>query len=193
MDFVTVSASSLTSDVAELIVATLDGLRAGYTVTVQGVGAPYDGTQVLTATNTDTVDDATVYTVSYDLVHANIAAADVDGRITPACTWVDSTDVEGFLGVAPASLSDAAYLQSCVDAGNDWAYRRRQSAGYDDWADLVPSADVRLGTIMYAAALYRERGSVDTFASFADMAPLAPIGSNMQVLRLLGLNKPVIA
>ena len=41
-----------------------------------------------------------------------------------------------------------------------------------------------------AAALYRERGSVDSYASFSDMAPVAPIGTNMRVLQLLGLNKP---
>lgn len=190
MDFITVSKASLTSDVVTLTVATLDGLRAGYTTTVQGIGAPYDGTHVLDSVATDTNVTPNVYTVTYGVVNANIAEADVDGRITPVCTWITDTDVEGFLGVSPASQLDADYLTQSTAAGNDWAYRRRAAAGYDDWADVLPSADVFLGTVLYAAALYRERGSVDSYASFSDMAPIAPIGTNMRVLQLLGLNKP---
>lgn len=197
MDFVTVTQASLTDDVVTLTVASLNGLRAGYTVNVAGVNTQsqphFDGTKVLTGTAVTTVGTVTTYTVTYDKNHpTDIAEFDCDGRITPVCTWVTDTDVEGFLGISPASQLDADYLTQSVVAGNDWAYRRRQAAGYDDWADVVPSADVLLGTVLYAAALYRERGSVDSYASFADMAPIAPIGINMRVLQLLGLNKPKV-
>jgi hypothetical protein len=192
MDFVTVTECSLTTNVATLTVATLYGLRAGYTVAVQGVGAPYDGTVVLTGVATDTTVDPEVYTVTYALVNINIASDDVDGRITPVCTWITDVDVEGFLGISPASQLDADYLTQSPAAGNDWASRRRRAAGYDDWADTLPSADVFLGTVLYAAAVYRERGSVDSYASFSDMGPVAPIGTNMRVLQLLGLNKPKV-
>lgn len=192
MDFVTVTECSLTTNVATLTVATLYGLRAGYTAEVQGVGAPYDGTIVITGVATDTTVDPEVYTVTYALVNGNIVSADVDGRITPVCTWIVDADVEGFLGISPASQLDADFLTQSTAAGNDWAYRRRRSAGYDDWADTIPSADVFLGTVLYAAGLYRERGSVDSYASFSDMAPVAPIGTNMRVLQLLGLNKPKV-
>lgn len=196
MQFVTVSKAQLTSNVVTLTVATLDGLRAGYHVTVQGVDTiaqpHFDGNHVLTGTATTVVNGADVYTVTYAKNHANIAAFDCDGRITPACTWVDSGDVESFLGLTPSG-NDADYLDACVAAGNDWAYRRRQAAGYDDWADTIPSADVALGTIIYCAGLYRERGSIDGYQSFQELGTIAPIGTNAQVLRLLGLNKPVVA
>jgi len=192
MDFVTVTECSLTTNVATLTVATLLGLRAGYTVAVQGVGAPYDGEVILTGAITTTVGDVTTYTVTYALVNINIISADVDGRVTPICTWVTDADIEGFLGISPASQLDADYLTQCTQSANDWSYRRRRAAGYDDWADTIPSTDVLLGTVLYGAALYRERGSVDSFASFSDMAPVAPIGTNMRVMQLLGLNKPKV-
>lgn len=198
MQYVNVTAAALTDDVVTLTVASLTGLRAGYTVTVQGVNTDaqphFDGTHVLVSTDTTTVDDVTTYTVTYGKNHpSNIPEFDCDGRITPVCTWVDDTDVVEFLGVIPATETDEAYLEGCVSAGNDWAYRRRQSAGYDDWANVVPSADVRLGTVIYCAELYRQRGSTDGFPSFSDMAALAPVGMNAQILRLLGLNRPRIA
>lgn len=197
MQFVEVTKAALTSNVVTLTVATLDGLRAGYHTVVQGVDTiaqpHFDGNHILTGTATTVVNGADVYTVTYAKNHANIASFDCAGRITPVCTWVVAADVELFLGVAPATPEDADYLDACVEAGNDWAYRRRQAAGYDDWANALPSADVKLGTVLYAAGLYRERGSIDSFQSFADMAPLAPIGTNAQVLRLLGLNKPKVA
>jgi hypothetical protein len=44
---------------------------------------------------------------------------------------------------------------------------------------------------LYASALYRERGSVDSYQSFQDMSTVAPIGSMGQILKLLGCNRPV--
>lgn len=137
MDYTTISSASLTSNVITVVVASLVGLRVGDHVTVAGVNTQaqphFDGTHTLTAVTTTTVGDVTTYSVSWSKNHANIVSFDCDGRLTPLCTWIDSGQVEGFLGVAPANIDDDAFLASSVDAGNEWAYRRRQSAGYDDW------------------------------------------------------------
>lgn len=198
MDYTTISEASLTDDVITLVVASIAGLRVGDHVTVAGVnpvGQPhFDGNQVLTGVITTTVGTVTTYTVTYAKNHpSDIAAFDCDGRLTPVCTWIDSGQVEGFLGVSPASIDDDAFLTSAVEAGNDWAFRRRREAGYSDWYSTVPNHSAQLGTIIYAASLYRQRGSIDSFASFQDMAAIAPIGTNAEVLKLLGINKPRVA
>jgi hypothetical protein len=46
---------------------------------------------------------------------------------------------------------------------------------------------------MYAAVLYRERGSVDSFASFDQMGGAVPFGSNGQINKLLGVNRAQVA
>jgi len=58
----------------------------------------------------------------------------------------------------------------------------------------VPSLDVKLGTVMYAGYLYRQRGSIDQYASFDPLATGAPVGGSFgDILRLLGCNRPAIA
>ena len=58
----------------------------------------------------------------------------------------------------------------------------------------MPSGDVALGTIMYAGALYRQRGSVDQFASFSDMGAGVPVtGLSGIVKQLLGISRPQVA
>ena len=49
------------------------------------------------------------------------------------------------------------------------------------------------GTIMFAGSLYRERGSVDSFASFEQMGTPVPYGQNGQINRLLGINRSQVA
>jgi hypothetical protein len=67
-------------------------------------------------------------------------------------------------------------------------------AGYQgESLSSVPSSAVKLGTIMYAASLYRERGSVDSYASFQDMAITAPTGTMGQIMRLLGIRRSQVA
>jgi len=103
--------------------------------------------------------------------------------------WVTAADVESALGSAPV---DVAYLNMCVGAANSWAFRRRATAGYKDDPDVVPDSAVALGTTLYAQALYRERGAVDSYASFEELAAgFAPTGTSTQINRLLGIGKPV--
>jgi hypothetical protein len=104
--------------------------------------------------------------------------------------WIVPADVEAALGV-PTAAGDADYLTSCTDAANVWAYERRHSAGYTDDQVVVPSERVKLGTVLYAVALYRERGSVDSFASFEDF-PVPPPGTYSQINRLLGIPRPCV-
>jgi hypothetical protein len=52
---------------------------------------------------------------------------------------------------------------------------------------------LNLGQSMLAGALYRERGSVDSFASFEAMNIPGNVGSMGQINRLLGVNRSQVA
>ena len=113
---------------------------------------------------------------------------------TQTCTWIVANDVLAWLGISVATANDTTFVGACTDAANAFAFRRRQESGYFDSLTTVPSADVKLGTILYAASLYRERGSVDSFASFSDMSTPVTIGGTMgQINRLLGVNRSQVA
>jgi hypothetical protein len=112
---------------------------------------------------------------------------------TPTCSWIDADDVADWLGIASATANDTAFLTLAAGAANQYAYRRRRESGYFDSLTVVPGTDVKLGTIMYAGTLYRERGSVDSFASFEDMGGAVPFGSNGQINKLLGVNRSQVA
>lgn len=113
---------------------------------------------------------------------------------TQTCTWIVANDVLAWLGISVATANDTTFVGACTDAANAFAFRRRQESGYFDSLTTVPSADVKLGTILYAATLYRERGSVDSFASFSDMSTPVTIGGTMgQINRLLGVNRSQVA
>ena len=129
------------------------------------------------------------------------AGADVERTVatgtitwTQTCTWITNQMVLDWLGIAPASANDTAFITVCTEAANALAYRRRRESGYTDSLSTVPGADAKLGTIMYAASLYRQRGSVDSFQSFeAFAAGNAPIGSIGEILRLWGCNRAQVA
>lgn len=113
--------------------------------------------------------------------------------------WATPADV----ALALADTADAAdpFLVACTDAANAWAWRRRTEAGYtDDDPDVSPGPDVSMGVTVYAVALFRERGTVDSYASFEQFSIGAvPQSSYGQVLRLLGVprgqcdNPPTVA
>lgn len=127
---------------------------------------------------------------------ADVERAAMSGSLTwsPVCTWITSADVLAWLGISVATANDTTFVGACTDAANAFAFRRRREAGYFDSLSTAPSADVKLGTIMMAGVLYRERGSVDSFQSFGEMAISAPIGGTMgQINRLLGVNRSRVA
>jgi len=113
---------------------------------------------------------------------------------TQSVTWIVAADVLAWLGIDTATANDTAFVTTCVNASNAYSFRKRREAGYVDSMSTVPSADVKLGAVMYAATLYRERGSVDSFASFDSMAigasPSATLG---RIMQLLGCGRAQVA
>lgn len=111
----------------------------------------------------------------------------------PVCTWASDQDVLDWLGIDPATPNDEAFVTVATNAANAFAYRRRRESGYFDSLTTVPGPDVLLGTIMMAGALYRERGSTDSFQSFDQMGGAVPFGSHGQINKLLGVNRAQVA
>jgi hypothetical protein len=112
----------------------------------------------------------------------------------PVCTWITNNDVTQWLGISVATANDTAFITKCVAAANAFAYRRRIESGYlTDELTVSPGGDVTLGTIMYAALLYRERGSADSFASFDSMGTFPVPSALGRILQLLGVGRPQVA
>jgi hypothetical protein len=193
-----------------LVVQTLEGtdVGIGQSVTVAGLGATLNGTYTVLDVPTlryigvddegDWIFDPEEIILNQLLMaktHADVARGPVSGTLTstPVCTWIVANDVVEWLGIASATANDTAFITSCVSAANAYAYRRRREAGYFDSLTTVPGGDVKLGTVMFAGSLYRERGSVDSFASFEQMGNPVPFGSSGQINRLLGVNRSQVA
>jgi hypothetical protein len=113
-------------------------------------------------------------------------------RWEPEASWITSADVTEWLGISAATANDTGFIATCVSAANTDCYRIRHEAGYHDDSDAVPESAVKLGTVMYAATLYRERGSVDSFASFDQMGGAVPFGTMSRIKQLLGVGRPQI-
>lgn len=152
------------------------------------------------------VDDEGDFVYDYDEIIENqllVASSGADvardtmaGTVTwtETCTWILAADVLSWLGISVATANDTAFVGVCTDAANAWAYKARKMAGYQaESLSTAPSSAVKLGTIMYAGALYRERGSVDSFASFGELGAPAPVGSMGQIMRLLGIRRSQVA
>ena len=103
-------------------------------------------------------------------------------------TWIDADDAQEFLGTVD-DPDELTFLGTCVAAANDWAFHRREAAGYRDNPTAVPNGSARMGVILYAGALFREKGSVDSFQSFEAMPTPSPTGSMGQIMRLLGIGR----
>ena len=112
---------------------------------------------------------------------------------TQTCTWATAQNVLDWLGIATASANDTTFVTTCTAAANAWAFRKRVEAGYHDALATSPTSAALLGTTMYAGSLYRQRGSVDSFASFESMGSSAPTASMGEIMRLLGINRSQVA
>lgn len=179
----------------------------GATITVAGAGAAYNGTKTVYAMpqylpiNVDT-EGLIEYDYSYPLENAVMWADSqtpaelhaLTGTITftQTCTWVTGPEIATYLGITTAG-DETAFLVQCAAATNAFCFRRRQESGYIDSLTTSPSGDVTLGTLMYGSALYRQRGAVDQFASFTDMASAPTVGLSGIVKQLLGVNRPQVA
>ena len=206
----TIISKQITADYGVVQTLTANEIVTGQPFTISGLSG-FNGTYVAVQcpqylfTGVTTAGDLQYDTsvllpnqVLFTLVATDIertpAAGTITYTITP--TWISKADVEDWLGFTVTVPSgDDDLLTICVAAANAYAYRKRAEAGYFDGSpSTVPSQDVRLGTIMYAGALYRERGSIDQFASFDPLATGAPTGGSMgQIMRLLGVNRPAVA
>jgi hypothetical protein len=177
-----------------IIVAGTTGFNATYTVLAVPVNR-FAG-----------VDDEGDFVYDYDEIIENqllVASSGADvardtmaGTVTwtETCTWILAADVTSWLGISVATANDTAFVGVCTDAANAWAYKARKMAGYQaESLSTAPSSAAKLGTIMYAGALYRERGSVDSFASFGELGAPAPVGSMGQIMRLLGIRRSQVA
>jgi hypothetical protein len=113
---------------------------------------------------------------------------------TQTCTWVTSAQVQLWLGLTSPTADETTFLAQCTSAGNQVAYRRRQEASYFDVLATSPSGDVTLGTIMLCGAYFRQRGSIDQFASFDSMGQAITTNAfTPMVKQLLGIDRPAVA
>jgi len=123
------------------------------------------------------------------------ARATATGTVTwtQTCTWVTNQNVLDWLGIATASANDTTFVTACTAASNSWGFRKRVEAGYHDSLSTSPTSAATLALTMYAGSLYRQRGSVDSFASFESMGQTAPTASMGEIMRLLGINRSQVA
>lgn len=205
----TIISKQVTANYGVIATLTANELAVGQQFTISGLTG-FNGTYTALAlpqfelTGTDTFGDF-VYNTSvllpnqivFALPGADQGRTTATGTVTYTltCTWASKTNVEDWLGfsVVPNSADDRN-LTLAVAAANAWAYRKRQEAGYFDASlTTAPSQDVLEGVIMFAGALYRERGSIDQYASFDPLATGTPTGGSMgQIMRLLGVNRPAV-
>ena len=206
----TVTFKQLLDNYAVLQTLTDTEIEVGQSITVSAIGAPFNGTFVVYAmpkyeyigidSEGDLLFDSNVSIpnqVLFPCTGTNVDRDASTGTITYTqnCTWVTTAELVTYLGVDIINPSDDFTLATQArNAANDFCYRRRQESGYFDSLTTSPGHDVTLGTLMYAAALWRSRGSVqDTFATFDGMGT-APVSAMTPVIKqLLGIDRPQVA
>ena len=183
----TVSYAEAVSGVHTLTLSNVTNLFVGDRITVKGCGTNYDGSHTITAI------DTTDLTITFSQGNQNHAGATVAGMVDVVVQWATNAELQTWLGIDVATANDTAFMTQAVEAANEWVFRKRQEAGYTlDRAALVPTADVLLGTVSYAAGKYRERGAIDSYASFDSYAGGAPTLTMGQIMALIGCGKPQV-
>ena len=204
----TVTQKYLIDNYAVVQLLTPAEIELGASVVIAGVDATFNGTYTVRAlpqylyVGIDTEGDL-LYDVNIPIANQVLfakTASDVVRTaatgtltITQTCTWVTAANLEDWIGIGTATAADAAFLTVCAAAASQFCWRRRMEAGYVDSLTTVPSQDVFLGTQMYGGALYRQRGSVDQFASFQNMGVTPVMGLNGMIRQLLGIDRPQVA
>jgi hypothetical protein len=206
----TVTNKYLLDDFAVLQLLTPSEIAVGQSITVAGVDATFNGTYTVRALpqylfiGVDTEGDL-LYDyqlpiadqVLYAKVADNVERVASSGTVSydPVCTWVSAGQVMSYLGITIANPSDDyTLLTQSVSAGNQFAYRRRQESNYIDSLSVSPGGDVTLGTLMYCAALWRSRGSIEaTYATFDGMGSAPQQSLTPIVKQLLGIPRPAVA
>jgi hypothetical protein len=209
----TVTFKQLLDNYAVLQTLTDTEIEVGQSITVASVASPFNGTFVVYAlpkyeylgidTDGDLLFNSNVSIPNQVLFKCT--GSDVDrtasatGTITytQTCTWITAAQLETYLGAGTITnpSDDYTLLTQAVSAGNNFCWRRRQEAGYTgDALGTSPGGDCTLGVLMYAAALWRARGSVqDTFATFDGMGNAPVSAMTPMIKQLLGIDRPQVA
>jgi hypothetical protein len=200
----------LIDNYAVLQLLTPSEIAVGQSITVAGVDATFNGTYTVRALpqylflGVDSqgdllydyqlpIADQVLYAKTADDVERVAASGTVS--YDPVCTWVSTSQVMSYLGITISNPSDDfTLLTQSVSAGNQFAYRRRQESGYIDSLTTSPGGDATLGTLMYCAALWRSRGSIEaTYATFDGMGSAPQQSLTPIVKQLLGIPRPAVA
>jgi len=206
----TVTNKYLIDNFAVLQLLTPSEIAVGSSITVAGVDATFNGTFTVRAlpqylfVGIDTqgdllydyqvpIADQVLYAKTADDVSRTAASGTVAND--PVCTWVTAAQVMSYLGITITNPSDDyTLLTQSVSAGNQFCYRRRQESGYIDSLTTSPGGDATLGTLMYCAALWRSRGSIEaTYATFDGMGSAPQQSLTPIVKQLLGFPRPAVA
>lgn len=183
-----VSNVSATAGTWTVTLSDVDGIISGMKFNIGGFT---NNAWNLTNEVVDSVD-ATAKTVTYTHSNTTVTSQETWAQFDLACTWITLEDLEAALGYE-FDAGDVAWATAQVDAACVWAYRMRQSSGYEDHPNYAPNASAKQGVILYAAQLVKQRGAVDGFASFESQAfNVAPGQSYAQILQLLGCKKPQV-
>ena len=200
----------LIDNFAVLQLLTPSEIAVGSSIVVAGVDATFNGTYTVRALpqylyiGVDSqgdllydfqipIADQVLFAKTADDVERTAASGTV--TYAPVCTWVTASDVMTYLGITITNPSDDyTLLTQSVSAGNQFCYRRRQEASYIDSLTTSPGGDVTLGTLMYCAALWRSRGSIEsTYATFDGMGSAPQQSLTPIVKQLLGIPRPAVA
>ena len=207
----TVTNKYLIDDFAVLQLLTPSEIAVGQSITVAGVDATFNGSNLVVRAlpqyeylGVDSEGDLlydfqvpianqVLYAKTADDVERTAASGTVS--YDPVCTWVTAAQVMTYLGITITNPSDDyTLLTQSVSAGNQFCYRRRQESGYIDSLTTSPGGDATLGTLMYCAALWRSRGSIEaTYATFDGMGSAPQQSLTPIVKQLLGIPRPAVA
>jgi len=206
----TVTNKYLIDNFAVLQLLTPSEIAVGSSITVAGVDATFNGTftvralpQYLFVGIDDQGDLLYDYQVPisdqvlYAKTASDVQRVAASGTVAndPVCTWVTAAQVMSYIGITIVNPSDDyTLLTQSVSAGNQFCFRRRQESGYIDSLTTSPGGDVTLGTLMYCAALWRSRGSIEaTYATFDGMGSAPQQSLTPIVKQLLGIPRPAVA
>jgi hypothetical protein len=201
----------LIDNYAVLQLLTPSEIAVGQSITVAGVDATFNGSNLVVRAlpqyeylGVDSEGDLlydfqvpianqVLYAKTADDVERTAASGTVS--YDPVCSWVTAAQVMSFLGITISNPSDDyTLLTQSVSAGNQFCYRRRQESSYIDSLSVSPGGDVTLGTLMYCAALWRSRGSIEaTYATFDGMGSAPQQSLTPIVKQLLGIPRPAVA
>ena len=200
----------LLDNYAVLQLLTPSEIAVGESITVASVDATFNGTYTVRALpqylyiGTDDEGDL-LYDfnvpiqnqVLYAKTASDVERVAASGTVAydPVCTWVTAAQVMSFLGITISNPSDDyTLLTQSVSAGNQFCYRRRQESGYIDSLTTSPGGDATLGTLMYCAALWRSRGSIEaTYATFDGMGSAPQQSLTPIAKQLLRIPRPAVA